>query len=349
MSIKRIIIYYAGFERFGGVFSHVRALNIELSRLGYEVEVITLDRLPIYCRYIPHIFEKIINYFKMPIGFYHKGLITKKLYKFFFNFNADIRIYEDIYISWNSNVPSITIMHAVWSDNLQAYDVKSNQLKKLKNIEIDIINKIKHPISTVSQPYLEYINNIHFYGKLNKKINVVELGVDESKFFNKKNVNLKSIVYSGSLEKRKNVIFLLKIFKLISAEDSKYKLTIIGDGPTKYQLFDFVKVHKLNVIFLGSLKHEEVLLELHKHGVYLHTSVKESFSYSLLEAKLAGLRTYAYSKLQVPPEFIDIGIDSFNIEDWATAILNDDLNSNKFIAEKYSVQRMTLNTLESVR
>ena len=69
-------------------------------------------------------------------------------------------MYEDIYISWNSTIPSITLLHAIWSDNLQAYNVMNNKITKLKNIEINNINNIKHSISTVSEPYLKYIKNI---------------------------------------------------------------------------------------------------------------------------------------------------------------------------------------------
>jgi glycosyltransferase involved in cell wall biosynthesis len=344
---KKIIIYYAGFIRFGGVFSHVKALENELIRNNREVTVITLDNLPIIIRYVPHTIEKLINFFNMPMGFHYKGMVTKFFYKKLYNKkNFDLIIFEDIYISWNSNTPSITMLHAVWSDNLQAYSINLENLNRLKNIECNLINKINHNIATVSEPYLEYIENIHFQRKLTKKIQVILLGIDQNIFQKRTQINYKKILYVGALEARKNVLFLLKIFKKLKEIDKEYELTIIGDGPSKEELINFAINNNLKVNFLGSLNHEQVIRELYNHGLYLHTSTKESFSYSLLEAKLAGLRTCANKELQVPPEFIDIAIDSNDEVEWSNIIVNYKNKENNFDSTKYTIQKMVENTLE---
>lgn len=345
-SYKKIIIYYAGFIRFGGVFTHVNALEKELNRNNYEVTVITLDNLPLIIRYLPHIVEKFINFFNRPLGYYYKGMVTKYFYKKIFSKKYDLIIFEDIYISWNSNTPSITMLHAVWSDNLQAYNINLTNLNKLKNIEYNLIHKINHNIATVSEPYLEYIKDEHFQQRLTKKLNVVLLGIDQSKFQQRTQINLKKILYVGALEARKNVLFLLEIFKKLKEIDKEYELTIVGDGPSKEELINYVKNNNLKVNFLGSLNHEQVIRELYKHGLYLHTSKKESFSYSLLEAKLAGLRTCANKNLQVPPEFIDIAIDSHDEVEWSDNIINYKNQENNFDPKKYTIQKMVENTIE---
>ena len=237
------------------------------------------------------------------------------LYKKYFNKKTDLRVFEDIYLSWNSTTPSITMLHAVWSDNLQAFSIADKRLKRFLGREAILINQIAHPLVTVSYPYRDYISDQHFNGSLDKSIDVVELGVDQSIFgtFGKADHIKNSIVYCGALEPRKNVSFLLEVFKKIYSSNSEYVLTLIGDGPDRTHLKSFASKHQLPVKFLGRLANEDALAELHKHEIYVHTSVKESFSYSLLEAKLAGLTTVAYSKLQIPEEFIDVGIDSFCI------------------------------------
>lgn len=335
--------------RFGGVFSHVRAIERELRNTGWNVVVITLDSLPIWCRYVPHLIEKLVNFLNRPLGFLYKGRVTRLLYKLFFDKKADVRIFEDIYIAWNSEIPSITILHAVWSDNLQSNPVSTKQQNKLKMHEARIIESINHPVATVSYPYLKYITEEHFERCLSKKIEVVELGIDQSNFLKIKSDNKKSIVYVGALEARKNILFLLEVFKKLSETDPDYKLTIVGDGPERKKLADFVKSNGLAVDFLGTLSHEKVVSELHRHGIYLHTSVKESFSYSLLEAKLAGLETCAYDKLQVPGEFIDVAISTFNVDEWCNGILNIDWTPNKFNADDYTTEKMALLTLKLVR
>ena len=342
-----ITIYYGGFlSRAGGAFNHVRAIEGELRKIGWNVVVVTLDSLPIWCRYVPHFVEKLLNSVNMPLGFVYKGHIIKILYKLFFDEKVDIRIFEDIYFAWDSEIPSITILHAVWSDNLQSFSVSPTQQNRLKGYEARIINSINHPVATVSYPYLKYLKEEHFAGCLSKKIDVVELGIDQSNFLKIRKQNRKSIVYSGALEARKNILFLFKVFKKLNETDPDYKLTIIGDGPDRKELADFVKINGLAVDFLGKLSHDKVVSELHSHGIYLHTSVKESFSYSLLEAKLAGLKTCAHEKLQVPSEFIDVAISTFNVDEWCNGILNIDWTPGRFNADNYSVEKMTLLTLK---
>lgn len=339
-------IYYGGFlSKAGGAFVHATAIERQLRHMGWNVVVITLDSLPLWCRYVPHVIEKLLNCVNMPLGFLYKGYFTKILYKLFFAKKVDIRIFEDIYLAWDSEIPSITILHAVWSDNLQSYSVSQKQQNKLKEYEARIIDSIHHPVITVSYPYLKYLSDEHFAGCLSKQLEVVELGIDQSRFLTIQKRDRKSIVYAGSLEARKNVLFLLQVFKKLGEMDRDYKLTIIGDGPDRRTLTDFVKHNGLVVEFLGRLTHDEVVSELHHHGIYLHTSVKESFSYSLLEAKLAGLRTCAHDRLQVPGEFIDVAISTFDVEDWCNGILNIDRTPGTFKADNYTVEKMTLSTL----
>ena len=349
MSKKLAIIYYGGFIRFGGVYSHVKTLETELKRSGWIVDSITLDRLPLWVRYLPHIVEKLVNFFDRPMGYLLKDLTTRNLYKFFFDRKADLLIFEDIYLSWNTTIPSVTILHAVWSDNLQSYLLTAKQIDKLKAREAPLIESIAHKVATVSTPYLKYIQNFHFKHPIFKKIEVIELGVDQSKF--KKNIdrNRKSIIYVGALEARKNCVHLLKVFDAVCRASQDYCLTLVGDGPQKGELVDYVQANNLNVRFLGVLSYEDVLAELPKHGIYLHTSVKESFSYALLEAKLSGLQTCAHSKLQVPAEFIDVPVDSFEVADWRDAILKMNAMPKPFDANNFTSEYTTIKTIELSR
>ena len=348
MQSRVAVIYYGGFSRFGGVFSHVTALGNGLTAMGWTVVIVTLDRLPIWCRYVPHLVEVIINVFNRPLGYYYKGNVTRWLYQLFFDGPADLRIFEDIYISWNSTFPSVTILHAVWSDNLHSCPVNMQQERKLKVLEAQAIENIDHPIATVSVPYWKYIVDVHFERHLAKIIDVVELGISQSgcEIGGCRRRIGKSIIFVGALEARKNVLFLLRVYAKLVAVDPDFKLTIVGDGPERDTLVRFVEDQGVNVTFLGALNHSEVLFELRQHQIYLHTSVKESFSYSLLEARLMGLMTCAYAELQVPSEFIDIKIAKFEVDEWCNGIWNIDWEvEGTFVAENYTVEKMTAATL----
>jgi glycosyltransferase involved in cell wall biosynthesis len=224
--------------------------------------------------------------------------------------------------------------------------VSEIQQRKLREREAEIIDNIKHPVATVSFSYLKYIREEHFPRSLNKKIEVIELGIDQSNFLKVGHPERRSIIYVGALEARKNVLFMLNVFKKLFELNSAFKLTVIGDGPQRKELVEFASSNRLPVNFMGKIPHQAVLLELPRHGIYLHTSVKESFSYSLLEAKLAGLKTCAYDKLQVPAGFIDVAIETFEVDRWCSGILNIDWKYAPFDAATYTVEKMTSKTLE---
>jgi glycosyltransferase involved in cell wall biosynthesis len=334
---KNIQIFYGGFKFVkGGVNSHSISIKEELKE-NYNVTLITLDNLSIFVRFLPHLVERIVNFFFLPLGFYYKGICTRILFKFFFNNHCNYRIFEDIYISWNSNIPSLTMLHAVWSDNLQKYKIKNNIIEKLKKKEIKVINEINHSVCTVSDPYKKFIIHEHFSKKILKKISVIELGIKKFNKIPKKRLIPNSLIYVGSLETRKNIFFLFKLFNKLHKLDKNYKLTIIGDGPDKKELIKYKIENDLPIKFLGNKNQKEIFNELSKHEIYIHTSTKESFSLSLLEAKFSGLTTVAYKRLEVPKEFIDIGIDNFNLNNWFNKIIyrntskNNKINLEKFL------------------
>lgn len=351
---KKVNIYYAGFiHRVGGAYYHVVNISKGLEELGYEVNIITLDKLPFIFKYIPHLLEKIVNKINFPFGFLYKQKAIKYFYKLFFKNSSDIEIFEDIYTYWESDKKSVVVLHALWSDNLQAFNISENKRKTLEKEESKIINKINTNIITVSLPYKDFIvSRLNSYVSHNK-IDVVELGIDISRFKSKKNYN-QSIVFVGSLEARKNIKFLLNVFKEIK-EFGSFSLTIVGDGPQKDDLKKIIDDEQIkNVNFLGRLNYDEVISELQNHEYYMHTSTKESFSYSLLEAKLSGLTTIAYSGLEVPSSFIDIKIKEFDVAEWVSSIMTYDEQKHNYVNKdfeknKYSYNIMTKNLLEYLK
>jgi glycosyltransferase involved in cell wall biosynthesis len=346
----KAIIYYGGFEyRGGGAFMHARILCKELERAGWQVDLITLERLPLLLRYLPHIVGRVLNFLRPPMGFYFKDRLTGWLYKLMFNHSVQMRIFEDIYLSWNSGTPSVTILHAVWSDNLQSIVAKKPVVRKLVAAEEMRIDSIEHPIVIVSDAYHQFLSQTHLASSRLPDIHVVPLGVDLAEFdgSNEALVAEKSLIYCGAMEARKNLRFLLLVFKRLQERDPDYRLTIIGDGADGAFLKEFCVQNKLQVTFLGRLGRVAVLKELRRHRLYVHPSVKESFSLSLLEAKLSGLTTIAYGGLEVPAEFIDVPVSSFDEDEWLAAIARGGaVQTIEVDAARYSSQRMMVKTLE---
>lgn len=316
----RAVIYYSGFRhRSGGAFQHALVAVDELERRGWHARVVTLDNLPIYARYLPTILGKVINLVHSPLGFAYRGRLTAFLFRRLLKLSADFILFEEIYISWNSKTPSITMLHATWSDNLQGIKVEESNVQKLIRREENILNQIDHPVITVSDEYRDFLTENLFSDRLERFIEVVALSTefpDLPEVSKRKN----SIVFTGRLESRKNPFFLFKVFEAFYARNQQSSLTIIGDGPFLAELKAIAEEKALPVHFLGRLNHAEIFPELQQHDLYIHTSTKESFSFALLEAKLCGLVTCAHGGLQVPGSFIDYPVESFTVEDWVSAL-----------------------------
>lgn len=345
----RALVFYGGFRwRGGGAYMHAVAIEKELAAMGWHVRLVCLDSLPLPVRYLPHLVEKAVNLLAMPLGFYYKGRVTRFLYRQFIRERADFYLFEDIYLAWNVAAPAVTVLHAVWSDNLQAFAVTDTQVQRLIRKEAATIAGIAHPIATVSQRYRDYLEKAHFAKTpLAKRMEVIELGLDTNRFPGvPRPPKGRSLVYCGALEPRKNVSFMLEVFERVAAADPNASLTIIGNGPDGARLESQAAALGLNVDFKGRLTHEQVISELQRHAIYLHTSTKESFSFSLLEAKLCGLRTCALAHLEVPEVFIDEGFASFDADEWAARILAIDTPPDLSAFPDFSARRMARRTLQ---
>ena len=98
------------------------------------------------------------------------------------------------------------------------------------------------------------------------------------------------------------------------------------------------------------MNHDQIFEEMSRNYFYIHTSVKESFSLSLLEAKLCGLVTVAYNKLEVPNEFIDLKISDFKINSWLSKILNESkIKKEKININKYLINNSTKKILNEIK
>jgi len=346
---SKIKIFYGGFKKkSGGAFLHAKTLNEKFNELGFKSDLITLDNLPTLLKFFPHIIFYICLKFSPSYAFILKGQIIGFLFKKFYNSTSDYFIFEDIYIPWKRSHQVMVILHAVWSDNLQSFNLSNKHIKKLKRLEEFRLRDLTGRVYTVSIPYRNYLVNNHFAGLKLSDIGVIPLGRDipsnlETYFAREK--RSKSIVTVGLLEKRKNLHLMLRVLKELVSFDSTFCLTIIGgDGGELEGLRAYVEQNRLPVVFKGRMEYEAALLEISHHELYLHTSVKESFSYSLLEAKLLGLKTIAFKHLEVPPEFIDVKVNDFDVMTWVCAIKGAD-SIDRIEVGDYSTSRLATETI----
>ena len=95
------------------------------------------------------------------------------------------------------------------------------------------------------------------------KLKVIENFIDEVKYdykYNHKKKNkINRFVFVGQLTNRKKIFELIKIFKKIIFEGETVFLDIIGDGPVKKKILNYINVNKLekNIYLFGAIKNPE--------------------------------------------------------------------------------------------
>lgn len=152
------------------------------------------------------------------------------------------------------------------------------------------------------------------------------------------------ISFVGRLDREKNVISLLEIFKEANIP-SDWKLQIIGDGNERVNLENFVEENQLKnrVIFHGTKNSNEILELLRKSKIFGFTSIKEAFGNVLVEAIFCVNVVISYDCNYGPSDIINenIGflINLNNQQAFKTALeklINDKSLMNKMAQDSIS-------------
>lgn len=128
-------------------------------------------------------------------------------------------------------------------------------------------------------------------------------------FENQEKINFKDkenlISFVGRLDREKNVIALLEIFKKANVSND-WKLQIIGDGNERVNLEQFVEKNQLQerIIFYGTKTSEEILELLRKSKIFGFTSLKEGLPTVLVEAMFCSNAIISYNCNYGPSDIV---------------------------------------------
>lgn len=133
----------------------------------------------------------------------------------------------------------------------------------------------------------------------------------------------KRLISIGRLSKEKGQIDLLKIFNQLAKYHPDWHLDIIGDGPERENLEDYIKEHNLEekITLHGFQSKEYIDKMLHKSSLYIMTSHTESFGIVLLEAMSHGIPCIAFSSAEGAREIISSGKNGYLIKNRNTSAM----------------------------
>jgi len=161
-------------------------------------------------------------------------------------------------------------------------DIKREGLDKFiyGNLICSILKKAKWLNVPGSFSKNHWINK----GLLPQKINLLHSTINTDIFVNTHNNKEYDFIYLGRLAWEKNIEIIIDAFKTISSEIHNPKLVIVGNGPEKKKLEEYVKINSLEnrVVFAGFQK--DVTHWLNKARFFVMASVTEAMPTALMQA-----------------------------------------------------------------
>ena len=145
-------------------------------------------------------------------------------------------------------------------------------------------------------------------GVVPENIAVVPCGVSVENFKNSHPLerDSNSLIVIGRLVPQKGHVYLFDALTYVRELVPEVKLHVVGDGPIRSQLEQYVRQKKLhnNVVFTGRITDDEKRALLWSSSLFVSPSLQEGFGIVLLEAMACGLPIVAFD-LPVYQEFVD--------------------------------------------
>ncbi|MCX7698567.1 MAG: glycosyltransferase family 4 protein [Candidatus Goldbacteria bacterium] len=283
----------------GGVQEYVYHLKKEYKKMGFFTKVITGASNGIS----PKDEDDVIRIGKN-LPFIINGstgqivLVAKKnkIKEILDKYNFDIIHFQEPFVPFlshsiikNSKAINIGTFHANFDSNF-FYRISTNFLSPLWD-------KLHGKIAV--SPSARSSITKYFRGE----VEIIPNGVDTTRF-NPKNPKIKkfdddkiNILFTGRIEKRKGLIYLLKAYANLKEKFPNIRLIIVGKGPLLNEHQNFVKKNKLkDVFFEGYVSIKELPYYYSTADIYCSPALfGESFGIVLLEAMASGIPVVAFN------------------------------------------------------
>lgn len=274
---------------------------------------------------------------KQGFGFFYEG-VYPGLKKYVKNYDViQVTGYVGVISLWlNTHVQNKTVNY----QGPYYYEKNRGDIKKAK-----ILDRVMLPFSNrnnmvvISKSFLatKHMNNKGIYN-----VKTIGVGLDTSKFLDSDKIEgnefvaslkekkgcTKYLTYVGTLEPRRNTLFLLELFKKVS-DDIDCKLIIVGKGSQEYVSKCFERLEELGmrdkVIYKNALE-QKYVGELYKlSDAFVLPTNYEIFGMVMLEAMYFGIptfTTYNGGSSMLIKENNGVVIEQLDADLWAEQILD---------------------------
>ncbi len=157
----------------------------------------------------------------------------------------------------------------------------------------------------------------------------------------------KNFLFAGRLSKEKNIFTLLKAFNNLKDLNKEWGLIILGDGPQKMEITNFIADNNLSnrIHLAGFIQQSEIVKYYAFSNVFILPSKSEPWGLVVNEAMLCELPVIVSSKCGSVSELVMEGINGFtfdpanqkNLEEIMIRFFSGEINIKKFGAKSLEI------------
>lgn len=203
--------------------------------------------------------------------------------------------------------PSLTIF-------VREANIANKKSIKLKITDLFLSFLTKKIVAVSNRVKMSLVSYMSFY---KNKIEILENGVEINENFKipKKNNDTVVILSVGNLFKKKGCILLIESFKDLRVKKCNCKLYVVGEGPERSPMEDFIEKHNLggNVVLVGDATKKQLENFYKNSDIFVLSSYWEGFPNVLLEAMSYGLPPIA-TRVGGAENIIEEGVSGFLVE-----------------------------------
>lgn len=364
--MKIVIFTDAFIPQYNGIVTTTISLVKGLADKGHKIYIIA----PKYKNFKEFEYSnvKVIRVISIPAGFYPDFKLTNffspNIFRFLKKEKVDIIHFQTpltlgiqaVILSKVLKVPLVGTYHTFIADEQYLKHIKLDY-KKVKELAWKYSKLYYNRCDLITCP-TEIAKKELLKNSFNEPIKAISNGIDPKIFDNSKSKQIKNkynpngnlLLFVGRIAHEKNVLYLLRCFKLIVRKMPETKLFLIGDGPQMKEVKRKIKQLDLskNIILTGRIDHDK----LAKSGIFgacdlfITASTTETQGITMLEAQANGI--------------VSLGIDEGGTKDLIKNNYNGFLieNNNKedfvdkvvlLLKDKKLYRKMKKNTLKEIK
>lgn len=300
-------------------------------------------------RRAPYLFEhdgkryQFIIYWMKGVSFFKNGFMPS-VKKIISDYDV-IQVHEyDQIMSWElytkQKKPTVIYHGPYYGEYAKGYNLKCRIFDKLflkrRNYE-NIIAVTKSKLAT------DFLAEKGFQHVITAGVGINTDNFGDCNLDRKQEGNSKNLLYVGKIEERRNVYFLIDVFRALYQEDSTFKLTLIGSGDKGYKerFLQFIEpeLAQGNIIYREKATQKELGEYYKQADLFVFTSNYEIFGMVLLEAMYFGVPVISSvnggSTTLIEDGYNGYTMEKFDKKMWTDSIIR--IMQNKELLTKLSM------------